>query len=330
MRGNGQGAATGEAAELSRDLAAIHEEYAEIGARLADPSVHRDHLLARRLRRCQEALRPLHEDALRLSALLGDLRDARELAEAEPGWGAEVRRIDGEAAVLRTALTSAVALRDRYDPYDVIVRVGGRAESGPFAHALLDLYRTRARERGWRAEILTRRPYALGVMAGEGGPGAWAEMKAENGLHVVSWREAHEADLPEIANGGAEGAPGEPRGAEQVVRVTVMPEPEPRPVVADDIRIDVYCTRPVRPESSVRIRHEPTGLVFFGTDAMSRKDKGNILRVLTAELAAREIGPDEPAARFLRHGGEPVARHRLGSARRRCDVSNFSRESRRR
>ncbi|MGH3240218.1 MAG: hypothetical protein ACRDNL_07545 [Spirillospora sp.] len=63
-------------------LEAIIAEHASLEARLAGPSVHRDFRLARRLRRCLEALEPPHTDALRLRGLRDDLRDARDLARA--------------------------------------------------------------------------------------------------------------------------------------------------------------------------------------------------------------------------------------------------------
>ncbi|MVZ99557.1 PCRF domain-containing protein [Actinomadura sp. LD22] len=184
---------------------ALTAEYAGLEARLADPGVHKDFRRARRLRRCLKALRPLHEDAMRLRSLLGDLREAWDLA-ADPAWRAEVDRIEREAASLRADLSAAVAARDPFDPYDVIVLI--EAEAGDRrrpVQAVVETYREQARARGWRVEHLYNDPppdwATLGIAAGEQGPGPWSVLKDGGGLRTVRTpggaATAHVTVLPE-------------------------------------------------------------------------------------------------------------------------------------
>lgn len=249
---------------------ALTAEYAGLEARLADPHVHRDFRRARRLRRCVAALRPLAEDALRLRALLDDLRDAGDLA-ADPAWRAEADRIGREAASLRADLAAAVAARDPFDPYDAIVLID--AEDGGHRHvqATVTAYQEDARDRGWRVEHLYNDPpphwAALEITAGEEGPGPWSVLKAGNG-------------------------PVRTADALVAVHVTVLPDAEPSPVGPEDVRIDLYCTREPGAQTMLRVLHEPTGIGAYGRDPDPARAQANAMRVVSAQLAAMESAPE--------------------------------------
>ncbi|MGI5321484.1 PCRF domain-containing protein [Actinomadura nitritigenes] len=253
---------------------AVTAEYADLEARLSDPHVHRDFRRARRLRRCAAALRPLNEDALRLQALLEDLRDARDLA-ADPAWRAEADRIEREAASLRTGLAAAVAARDPFDPYDAIVLIDAEDDGHRHVQAVVDAYRADARDRGWRAEHLYNEPpphwAMLEITAGEEGPGPWSILKAGNG--------------PVRAADGSGFGPG-------AVHVTVLPDAEPGPVDPGDVRIDLYCTREPNAQTMLRVLHEPTGIGAYGRDPDPARAQANAMRVVSAQLAALESAPE--------------------------------------
>ncbi|MBO2457796.1 PCRF domain-containing protein [Actinomadura violacea] len=246
---------------------AVTAEYAALGARLADPRVHRDFRRARTLRRCVEALRPLNEDAVRLRSLLDDLSDARDLA-SDPAWRAEATRIEREAASLRTAIAAAYAARDPFDPYDVIVLIDAEAGDRRRVEAVVDAYRDDVRARGWRVRHLYNEPpphwAILEIEAGEEGAGPWAALKADNGA---------------LRGAGA-------------VRVTVLPDAEPSPVDPRDIRIDLYCTRERDAQTVLRVVHEPTGIGAYGRDPEPARAQGNAMRVVCSQLAALESAPE--------------------------------------
>jgi len=227
----------------------VLSEYAGIEASLAAPAVLRDHLRARRLRRCLAELEPLHAAAVRLRAVENDLAAAVELA-----WEAEAERLSAQAAELRDDLASRLAVRDSRDPFDVIVFLEGSAQSIALPARR---YRDLAQERGWDVQDLGGAAFA--IMAREGAEGPWATFKSENGRR---------GDLPDV-------------------RVTVVPEgpdvPDPRP---QDLRLDVHCTR--RPEQPpyVWVTHLPSGIQVRGTGTHPAEAKAAALRQLRALLAA--------------------------------------------
>ncbi|KAB2379095.1 PCRF domain-containing protein [Actinomadura montaniterrae] len=242
---------------------AVTAEYAALEAQLADPRVHRDFRRARRLRRCAAALRPLNEDALRLRSLLDDLRDARDLA-ADPAWRAEADRIEREAASLRAELAAAVAARDPFDPYDVIVLIDAEAGCHRPVQAVVNAYEDDARARGWHVEHLYNDPpphwAMLGITAGEEGPGPWSVLK--EGPRAVR-----------SADGSG------------TAHVTVLPEAEPAPVDPRDVRIDLYCTREPGAQTMLRMLHEPTRIGAYGRDPVPARAQANAMRVVWAQLA---------------------------------------------
>ncbi|HEU5023719.1 MAG TPA: PCRF domain-containing protein [Spirillospora sp.] len=244
---------------------AVTAEYAALEAQLADPRVHRDFRRARRLRRCAAALRPLNEDALRLRSLLDDLRDARDMA-ADPAWRTEAVRIEREAASLRADLAAAVAVRDPFDPYDVIVLIDVEAGGHRPVQAVADAYREDARARGWHVEHLYNDPpphwAMLGITAGEEGPGPWSVLKDGGGPRTVR----------------TEDGPG-------TAHVTVLPEAEPAPIDPRDVRIDLYCTREPDAQTMLRVFHEPSRIGAYGRDPAPARAQANAMRVVWAQLA---------------------------------------------
>ena len=106
-----------EAREGTGPLEAILQEHEQLQQRLADPSVHADQLLARRLnRRYAELDRVVgaHRD---LQALREDLEAARELAPEAPEFAAEAEQlrtfcVRADAVTSGSAVTPAVVRRE--------------------------------------------------------------------------------------------------------------------------------------------------------------------------------------------------------------------------
>ncbi|MFC9975845.1 PCRF domain-containing protein [Spirillospora sp. NPDC127200] len=270
----------------------VLDEHAGIEARLADPAVNRDFVLARRLRRCLEALAVPHDRARRLRRVHGDLAEARDLAAADPDWRSEAARLAAEHAELARALRADLAGRDPRDPYDVVLRIQGErtGDGEALVAGLVDGYHRRAAAHGWRAErmddVESRSVVAAGaalwITGGDTGPAPWALLKAENGLHA---------------------APGF-----ATARVAVLPDPDPLPPPwnEEEIRLDRFCSRMPGAPTSLRAEHLPSGRTFWGVSREHRRAAENALRGLRALLAAERIGPEEPAHRWVRRTDEVV------------------------
>ncbi|REE94898.1 hypothetical protein [Thermomonospora umbrina] len=179
------------------------------------------------------------------------------------------RRLRREAAALEAMTAAEYDTRDRFDPYDVVLRVTAMGEGSDTrfaAAALVRAYVADARRRGWRVEHLTGEPEDgvpqadLAICGGEDGPGPWSVLKGET-------------DVPREA-----------------VRVLVVPEPDPlsRPPGADgDWRVDPACTRMPHAPTAVRVTHLPTGLGAWGVSRGSpHRARDNAVRTVRALLFA--------------------------------------------
>ncbi|MFI6516754.1 PCRF domain-containing protein [Spirillospora sp. NPDC050679] len=270
----------------------VLDEHAGIEARLADPAVNRDFVLARRLRRCLEALAVPHDRARRLRRVHEDLAEARDLAAADPDWRPEVARLTAEHTELARALRADLAGRDPRDPYDAVLLIQGeRTDGGEFlVGRLVDGYHRRVAAHGWRAERMddveprsvVAGGAALWITGGDTGPAPWALLKGENGLHAT---------------------PGS-----ATARVSVLPDldPFPPPWREEEIRLDLFCTRMPGAPTSMRAEHLPSGRMFWSVSREHRRAAENALRGLRALLAAERIGPEEPAHRWVRRTDEVV------------------------
>lgn len=272
--------------------ALVLAEHARLEARLAEPAVLRDFVLARRLRRCVHALEPLRESAARVGGLREDLAVARDLAAGDREWAAEAARLAARCRALERALAAALAVRDGYDPYDVVIGVeGGEAAR----RAVGAYYLALARGRGWRVRPLNGGSGAWRcdayAVTGDEEAGVWADLKADNGVHHVR-------------------AGGEDIGS---ARVTVHPDGDAvfLPGRDRDWRIGVFCTRDPHGPPMLRIAHPPTGAAYVGTGADQHEAKENALRQAHARAVADAIPAGAPAYRFLHPGPDPVRIHSL-------------------